>query len=114
MPKDGAVDWVAEGPGRRVYDDLTAIDWIFEYTKERLRIRSIDQQGGLVGYLNTLYDSSQIWLVLIGTGFAVGLIAAMIDIVTNWLGDLKDGYCRPTFYLSKAFCCWQFDGEVFS
>lgn len=66
--KDGIVDWVAEGPGRRVYDDLTAIDWIFEYTKERLRIRALERRGGLVGHLRMLYDSSQIWLVLIGTG----------------------------------------------
>ena len=66
--KDGIVDWVAEGPGRRVYDDLTAIDWIFEYTKERLRIRVLERQGGLLGHIKILYDSSQIWLVLIGTG----------------------------------------------
>ncbi|KAF8415484.1 chloride channel [Tirmania nivea] len=107
--KVGIVDWVAEGPGRRVYDDLTAIDWSFEYTKERLRIRALERQGGLIGHLIMLYDSSQIWLVLIGTGFLVGMIAASIDVVTNWLGDLKDGFCRPSFYLSKAFCCWQID-----
>lgn len=40
----------------------------------------------------------------------VGVIAASIDIVTNWLGDLKDGFCRPSFYLSRTFCCWQIDG----
>lgn len=40
----------------------------------------------------------------------VGVIAASIDVVTNWLGDLKDGFCRPSFYLSRAFCCWQIDG----
>ena len=66
--KDGIVDWVAEGPGKRVYDDLTAIDWIFEYTKERVRIRALERQGGLIGHVKMLYDSSQIWLVLIGTG----------------------------------------------
>ena len=66
--KDEIVDWVAEGPGRRVYDDLTAIDWIFEYTKERLRIRTLERQGGLIAQLKLLFDSSQIWLVLIGTG----------------------------------------------
>lgn len=45
------------------------------------------------------------------SGLMVGMIAASIDIVTNWLGDLKDGFCRPSFYLSKAFCCWQIDGR---
>ena len=34
------LDWYIEGPGRRVgYDDLTAIDWVFEYAKERQRLR---------------------------------------------------------------------------
>lgn len=65
---DTTKDEIVEGPGRRVYDDLTAIDWIFEYTKERLRIRTLERQGGLTSQLKLLFDSSQIWLVLIGTG----------------------------------------------
>lgn len=68
LPKDGVVDWVAEGPGRRVYDDLTAIDWIFEYTKERLRVRALARQGGILSSIKMIYDSSQVWLVLLGTG----------------------------------------------
>jgi len=47
----------------------------------------------------------------LNSGLMVGMIAASIDVVTNWLGDLKDGFCRPSFYLSKAFCCWQIDGR---
>lgn len=43
--------------------------------------------------------------MLIGTGLAAGLLAAGIDIVTNWLGDLKHGYCNSHFYLSREFCC---------
>lgn len=35
-----------------------------------------------------------------------GLLAATIDIVANWLGDLKFGYCSTGFYLNKDFCCW--------
>lgn len=99
-----------EDSGRRFYDDLTAIDWIFEYTKERLRLRKLDRKLGLSGYFARMLDPSQIWLVLIGTGIAAGLVAAAIDIVTNWLGDLKDGYCSTGFYLSRNFCCWGLKG----
>ncbi|KAF8243288.1 hypothetical protein K440DRAFT_562321 [Wilcoxina mikolae CBS 423.85] len=102
----GDEGWATEGTGRRFYDDLTAIDWIFEYTKERLRQRNLERQTGLIGYFAKLLDSSQIWVVLIGTGIAAGLVAAAIDIVANWLGDLKEGYCRSSFYLSRNFCCW--------
>ena len=112
----GSLDWYAEGPRRRVgYDDLTAIDWIFEYTKERQRRRLLDSRAtGLFGQAQRLFDASQIWLVLIATGLASGLLAASIDVASDWLGDLKIGYCKSGddgghFYLNKAFCCWGHD-----
>lgn len=96
---------------RRFYDDLTAIDWIFEYTKEKLRLKRLSAKGGLTGYLASVLDSSQVWIVLILTGLAAGFLAAVIDIIANWLGDLKDGYCRPALYLSRNFCCWGLEGN---
>ncbi|KZF21614.1 hypothetical protein L228DRAFT_256268 [Xylona heveae TC161] len=115
--KDGdPLDWYVEGPGRRVgYDNLTAIDWIFEYTKERQRLRVLSSSTqGIVGSALQLLDASQVWLVLIATGIAAGVLAAAIDIVSDWLGDIKNGYCKTgpgggRFYLNKAFCCWGHD-----
>ncbi|EME45163.1 hypothetical protein DOTSEDRAFT_71014 [Dothistroma septosporum NZE10] len=113
--KDPAtLDWYVEGPGRRVgYDDLTAIDWIYEYGKERTRIRQLATNApGLFGHLRMLADASQIWWILGATGIAVGCIAAFIDVTSDWLGDLKQGVCSNVenggkFYLNKVFCCWQ-------
>jgi chloride channel 3/4/5 len=61
-------------------------------------------------------DSSQAWIILVCTGYplfpmlttgvSVGILAASIDIVADWLGDLKEGFCKPTFYLNRGFCCW--------
>lgn len=116
--KDGLPnDWYAEGPGRRVaYEDLTAIDWIFEYTKERQRLRVLSSSsgGGIVSYIRHLLDASQVWIVLLLTGLAVGVIAALIDITTDWLGDIKLGFCASGpegghFYLNKNFCCYGYD-----
>jgi chloride channel 3/4/5 len=108
-----ALDWYAEGPGRRVgYDNLTAIDWIFEYAKERQRLRTLRSNAvGVLGYFQLLADSSQTWIILVATGIAVGAIAAAIDITSGWLGDLKAGYCSNVkdggkFYLNRGFCCW--------
>lgn len=44
-------------------------------------------------------------------GVAAGIITACIDIASDWLGDLKTGYCNNgpgggRFYLNKGFCCW--------
>ncbi|KAK7424975.1 chloride channel [Neonectria magnoliae] len=115
--KDGVpLDWYMEGPGRRVgYEDLTAIDWIFEYTKERQRLRHLYSSAtGVLGYAQRLLDASQVWIVLLLTGMAVGAIAAGIDVTTDWLGDLKLGFCSSGpegghFYLNKAFCCYGYD-----
>ncbi|EPS28264.1 H(+)/Cl(-) exchange transporter 3 [Penicillium oxalicum] len=116
MKDGGPRDWYVEGPGRRVgYDDFTAIDWIYEYTKERQRKRLLYSTGqGIVGYLRRFFEASNVWLVLIATGIAVGLLAGAIDITTDWLGDLKIGYCRSgsgggKFYLNRSFCCWGLD-----
>jgi chloride channel 3/4/5 len=116
--KDGGhLDWYAEGPGRRVgYEDMTAIDWIFEYTKERQRLRILySSASGLLGYAQRALDASQIWIVLILTGLAAGIFAAAIDVVSDWLGDIKTGYCSAgvdggRFYLNKYFCCYGYDG----
>ncbi|KAI5293283.1 hypothetical protein KEM52_005684 [Ascosphaera acerosa] len=111
-------DYHLSGPGRRVgYSDLTSIDWIFEQNKERARLhrlaadRSDSASRPARRRLRSLLDSSQVWLVLIFSGIAIGCIAAGIDIVGAWLGDLKGGYCRRgpqggRFYLSRTFCCW--------
>ncbi|RDW59564.1 hypothetical protein BP6252_12651 [Coleophoma cylindrospora] len=115
--KEGApLDWYVEGPGRRVgYDNMTAIDWIFEYTKERQRLRMLySSASGVVGYLQQALDASQIWVILICTGLLTGLVAAGIDVISVWLGDLKYGYCSAgedsgRFYLNKAFCCLGYD-----
>jgi chloride channel 3/4/5 len=110
-----SLDWYVEGPGRRVgYEDMTAIDWIFEYTKERQRLRVLRSSArGLLGYAAQFADASQVWVVLVLTGLAVGTVAAGIDVTSNWLGDLKDGYCSGledgAFYLNKGFCCMGYD-----
>jgi chloride channel 3/4/5 len=100
------------GLGARKYDDLTAIDWIHEYTKERLRIRNLASRPGVLGSVRLALDASQTWVILLGTGVSVGILAAGIDIVSDWLGDLKDGFCSSTFYLNRGFCCWGISGTT--
>ncbi|ETI28554.1 hypothetical protein G647_01004 [Cladophialophora carrionii CBS 160.54] len=114
--QDVPPDWYMEGHGRRVgYDDLTGIDWIYEYTKERQRLRVLlAVHKGFVGNLRQLLDASHVWVVLVASGVAVGCVAAFINIASDWLGDIKTGYCKKgvgggDFYLNKQFCCWGHD-----
>jgi chloride channel 3/4/5 len=38
-------------------------------------------------------------------GIAIGLNAAFLNIATEWLSDIKLGYCTTAFYLNENFCC---------
>ena len=40
------------------------------------------------------------------TGAAIGVNAAFLNIITEWLSDVKLGYCKTAFYLNESFCCW--------
>ena len=42
----------------------------------------------------------------IALGAAIGVNAAFLNIVTEWLSDVKRGYCTTAFYLNESFCCW--------
>ena len=52
------------------------------------------------------YDAGQAWIVVTLVGAAIGLNAAVLNIVTEWLSDIKLGYCSTAFYLNESFCCW--------
>lgn len=52
------------------------------------------------------YDAVQGWIVVTIIGAAIGMNAALLNIVTEWLSDIKLGHCTTAFYLNEKFCCW--------
>ncbi|KAM5463689.1 glycerol ethanol, ferric requiring protein [Microsporum ferrugineum] len=98
------------------YEDFTTIDWVQDAVQEqtRRRIRRTEgarfwDQEGAFGWRRKLYeayDAGQAWLVMTIVGVAIGLNAGFLNIVTEWLADVKLGYCTTGFYLNEAFCCW--------
>ncbi|KAG0252081.1 hypothetical protein BG011_007213 [Mortierella polycephala] len=107
---DDAVDWVVEGTGMRVaYDDFTTIDWIHDFAEERQRSRRIHRIPGLAGQIAVMYDWVQGWVVVLAVGIAAGIVSGASDIASQWLGDIKEGYCETAFYLNRNFCCWGLD-----
>lgn len=53
-----------------------------------------------------MYEAAQGWIVITIIGAAIGLNAAFLNIITEWLADIKMGYCTTAFYLNENFCCW--------
>jgi chloride channel 3/4/5 len=71
---------------------------------------------GILGYVKQLADASQVWIILVAAGILSGGIAAFIDVASDWLADLKTGYCHNVdgdgrFWLNKSFCCWGIEEE---
>ncbi|KAJ9052117.1 hypothetical protein DSO57_1037375 [Entomophthora muscae] len=104
--------WESDVNGRKVvYEDFTAIDWNYDFSAERLRKRRLSTEDGIKGQLRQLYDSSQTWFIILLLGVGCGLIAGCIDIVSEWLADIRLGYCHGAFYNTKSFCCWGYEDD---
>ncbi|KAH9908641.1 chloride channel protein [Xylariomycetidae sp. FL2044] len=97
------------------YEDFTTIDWVQDAAQERLRRKARRRRtagrydAGKVSWRYRLwesYDAAQGWIVVTLIGAAIGLNAAFLNIVTEWLSDIKMGYCTTAFYLNENFCCW--------
>ncbi|RPB07667.1 Clc chloride channel [Morchella conica CCBAS932] len=39
----------------------------------------------------------------------IGLNASFLNIITEWLSDIRMGRCTTAFYLNENFCCWGSD-----
>ena len=39
----------------------------------------------------------------------IGVTAALISIITEWLSDIKMGYCSDGWWLNQQFCCWEIE-----
>lgn len=98
------------------YEDFTTIDWVQDAAQEQLRRRArrkhnagVFELRGSLGWrrrLEDTYDAGQAWIVVTLVGAAIGLNAGFLNIITEWLSDIKLGYCTTAFYLNENFCCW--------
>ncbi|PYI02873.1 voltage-gated chloride channel [Aspergillus sclerotiicarbonarius CBS 121057] len=102
------------------YEDFTTIDWVQDAVHEQARRRAKRRDGsgfwdqeGTFGWRRKVresYDAGQAWLVITIVGAAIGLISAFLNIITEWLSDVKLGHCTTAFYLNEQFCCWGAEG----
>ncbi|XWW95400.1 hypothetical protein V2A60_003358 [Cordyceps javanica] len=97
------------------YEDFTTIDWVQDAAREQARRKTKQRRAaGLYAQgqttwryrLSRSYDAAQGWIVVTIIGAAIGLNAAFLNIITEWLADIKLGYCTTAFYLNENFCCW--------
>ncbi|TGZ83997.1 hypothetical protein EX30DRAFT_96395 [Ascodesmis nigricans] len=104
----------------RRYEDFTTIDWVQDAERAALqrRVNRSHSDGFFVrggrrhGWRRKLwesYDAGQAWIVITIIGATIGMNASFLNIVTEWLSDIKRGHCKTAFYLNENFCCWGAD-----
>ncbi|POS84766.1 Clc chloride channel [Erysiphe pulchra] len=102
------------------YEDFTTIDWVQDAAKEHLwrkyRLREntgYSKNTCLTGFRDRLAESFEAahgWIIFNrSVGITIGVNAAFLNIITEWLSDAKLGYCETAFYLNENFCCWGAD-----
>ncbi|TVY33381.1 putative chloride channel protein [Lachnellula subtilissima] len=79
------------------YEDFTTIDWVQDAAKEQLRRKvrrnetaGFFERGGRAGWRYKIwesYEAAQGWIVVTLIGAAIGLNAAILNIITEWLSD---------------------------
>lgn len=109
----------------RRFEDFETIDWIQDTLFERSRrIRESRESASRMSasrfsssprtqqfraWLLSILHATQSWLVVTLVGAGIGFNAALIDVITSWLTDLKFGYCTVSWWLNSKFCCWEID-----
>lgn len=90
------------------FDKFTTIDGISDSVRDNnAKLRYEDKNKNEVSnIILLLISSSWSWLCLTLIGVVIGSIAAVLNIVTEYLNHIKTGYCSSNFYLNRNFCCW--------
>ncbi|ORY98910.1 chloride channel [Syncephalastrum racemosum] len=99
----------------RRYEDFSTIDWVKDATLERYRQSTVHTQNvndhSWRGWWKMTFETTQTWIVVSLVGAAIGVNSALIAIVTDWLSDIKLGYCSTAWWLNQKYCCWEIEGN---
>lgn len=92
-------------PGERVwYDQFTSTDWVHDNIADAYRVKAIRRRKDFWGRVYAVFDSSKGWILSALCGVAVALCAYFVDVVENFIYDLKDGYCARGWYINEKVC----------
>ncbi|KAG2194553.1 chloride channel [Mucor mucedo] len=99
----------------RRYEDFTTTDWVKDAILERYRQSSVQNLNhndkSWRAWWHLTFETTESWIVVLLVGAAIGLNSALIAIITDWLSDIKMGYCSSAWWLNQKFCCWEIEED---
>ncbi|PVU97847.1 hypothetical protein BB561_000247 [Smittium simulii] len=91
------------------FKEFETIDWI-EEAKNQVAYKNssaLAENNSFYSVAHSAFNLIQVWIVIFLVAAIIGLNTAVISIVTEWLSDIKLGYCSNHWWLNEKFCCWQ-------
>jgi chloride channel 3/4/5 len=108
-------------PDERVwYDQFTSTDWVHDGIADAHRLKMLRARTDFWGRVYVMFDGAEGWILSALVGFAVAIIAYLVNVSEQTIFDFKDGYCSTSWHKSEKQCCphgpctdWQDWDEVF-
>ncbi|ODV63402.1 uncharacterized protein ASCRUDRAFT_73271 [Ascoidea rubescens DSM 1968] len=100
-PSEGSTSKYTFFSKNKHYENYSQIDWPYEYQSQRYIAQS--SPGS-----KSLFNRIEKWLIIFLAGTLIGIITSCIDLSSKWVYDIRTGYCKDGFYLTKSNCCLGF------
>lgn len=90
---------------RTWYDQFTSTDWVHDSVADGIRLRELRSRRDIRGRLLAWYDGAQGWILVAVIGCITAAIAYLVDVSSDLVFDLKEGFCTTRWFRSRSDCC---------
>ena len=87
------------------YSSFTSIDWLHDAIKDSARFSRLRRRKSMRSRLRLILDKSLGWIIVTLVGFFTALVAFFVVRCEQLLFDLKEGFCKGSWWKAKRFCC---------
>ncbi len=87
------------------YSSFTSIDWLHDAIKDSARFSRLRRRKSMRSRLRLIFDKSLGWIIVTLVGFFTALVAFFVVRCEQLLFDLKEGFCKGSWWKAKRFCC---------
>ncbi|KAK7057143.1 chloride channel protein [Favolaschia claudopus] len=94
------------------YSSFTSIDWLHDAIKDSVRFSRLRRRKSLRARVRLVLDKSMGWFIVTAVGFLTAVVAFLVVRAEQWLFDIKEGYCRDSWWKARRFCCLESVGDM--
>lgn len=94
------------------FEDFQTTDWLHDnllYHKRRSKTSPSSTVTSSIpdsSRIWSIYESIQTYVILTIVGICIGTTAAVLNVMTEYLSNIRTGYCTTALYLNRNFCTW--------